>query len=258
MYSESLVRMFIVCTNCRTKYRTENTEIEANGRLVRCTRCQHEWVAYPDDYEKIEREAKLGKNEAKETEDAAPIFGFFDKTMPFILSVLFSLILLVASAVLLSITYYETLYHTSMHKVYKMLKVHNSTGLSIAGLEVNAEETKPGFMQAAVIMDIYNRNDFISVADKMRISIYDKDGELVDDMVMNIKKVLEPHAVKEVPGTLSKLPFGSKYIVLDIGNTIDMMNISVDRLLMQSAGINSDASEQMDEDNQKEDAMEGV
>ena len=39
--------MQIVCPNCKTSYQLADTAIGANGRAVRCMRCQTLWRAMP-------------------------------------------------------------------------------------------------------------------------------------------------------------------------------------------------------------------
>ncbi len=36
--------MIITCTNCNTKFRVKTNDIGQNGRLVRCSQCDYEWL----------------------------------------------------------------------------------------------------------------------------------------------------------------------------------------------------------------------
>ena len=45
--------MLIACPNCTTSYRLADVAIGANGRSVRCSRCQTQWRAMPPGYDAI-------------------------------------------------------------------------------------------------------------------------------------------------------------------------------------------------------------
>lgn len=46
--------MIVTCENCEVKYFINESELDDNGRIVRCTFCEHEWLLYhPKHYEHL-------------------------------------------------------------------------------------------------------------------------------------------------------------------------------------------------------------
>lgn len=59
--------MIIVCSNCDTGFRIPDGSLSEQGRMVKCSVCDHEWIAKPQDGVKEEEKPAPKREEIKET-----------------------------------------------------------------------------------------------------------------------------------------------------------------------------------------------
>lgn len=60
--------MIIVCSNCDTGFRVPDGSLTDQGRMVKCSVCDHEWIAKPKDAVKEEETPAPKREEKKETQ----------------------------------------------------------------------------------------------------------------------------------------------------------------------------------------------
>jgi len=252
--------MIITCENCDSSFRVPKDAIGANGRLVKCTSCDYEWLVKPEPLEvKKEENAKqeqpkeapkeevVVKKESTEEQPSSPEPKKGKTKKPpkrFIApkepihkrkwyryaayaSFAASLLLMIFQILVNSHT---LLAHTSsfVNKAYEFAGIYNTEGLVLEKVDCTIHEIRSSKdlgdnIEVEVDAYIKNVSDTPKVMQNIRFVLFDIEREYIGDLIMDIGSTIEPGENYHIEGVLNRVPKNSYYVSIDYGNYIEFV-----------------------------------
>lgn len=209
--------MIIECPNCNTKF-----ELELNappfGKKMKCSECAYAWIYLPE--ESDEPPASLQsiitptevKIEKKEQPVAMPTVKL-KAHIPIIASIV---VFLLCCSTLLGFNYAR-----GHNAFWGLLSTDNFKVLSVECKEASIESSNNSNSEIElwIKVDVFNSSNSLEVLKKMRLAVYDKDNNFLDELVMDIGKEVSPNSSELIEGRLNRIPANAMFIVVDIGNS---------------------------------------
>ena len=208
--------MIIECKNCNTKYRVDESEIDSNGRMLCCSKCEYEWLYIPE----------TNQITPKSTYN----FSKINKPKKFIKKrgyIVFYLIIILTSLSLF--LYFEREFLVKQHNlfemIYKLFDYHSTDGLIVEVSEPieeiygNKEHSEIKYKIPIKIINNSNKVKFVQV---IKIIGYDKEGNNILNFATNVRRDILPKSEINLSICPAKKISEIDYIFVKIGNHHDL------------------------------------
>jgi predicted Zn finger-like uncharacterized protein len=220
----------IKCENCDTQFRVPAQALGASGRFVKCTKCQHEWLAKPETATPVENvDAEEHKVSKPYKKFIPPPKKFYEekpfKYASYMLTIISTCFL--GWVLLVSNHYNITKSMPFVQSIYNLFSHYDHQALKIMGFdwEVKDSTGKTGLPVKEIEFDIYLKNTAVvaKTMDKVRVGVYNDNFEELGNVIVDKDYVVEPGQVQLIDGWLNSVPKDARYISVDIGNSSEIM-----------------------------------
>ncbi len=205
--------MIIECPNCNCKFELA-LNAEPIGKKMRCSECEYMWIYLPEEPAES-LQALITPKEAVIEPKIESTQSKFSFSGPDLLKVVFSAVLMLLICITtLLFNYYKS--HESF------LGVVSNSALKITSVEckendIEASNNSNHEHELWIKVEIFNAGDVGEMLHKMRFSVYDKDNNFLDELVMDADKEIAANQSESIEGRLNRIPADAMFIVLDIG-----------------------------------------
>lgn len=224
--------MFITCPECSTRYVVKADAIGAEGRKVKCAKCDHKWHQDPpsDDEREVaatavdttpQETAEIKTDKRKlpvVTDSKEPIVSKWMKAAVFLL--------LICNAVGGVIVYKDeiTMHMPQAKKFYEMAGLHDAKDgiimYDISVIEAPWKETTAKWISGV----LYNSEEEDIAIQKIRISMLDQEYKKIGERYFPTNDQALA-AKEELPfrAPLPRMPEDTAHLVVDMGNDLHML-----------------------------------
>lgn len=229
--------MIIQCENCETKFMVSDYEIKDNGRFVRCSRCDHEWVAYPpksnidkkieifDDKTNVnpfslnikaeaQRKAELHAQSAVQSRT----FASFFITMLCVLMI--GLGMIIMGIVLLDKGGANIFSSTPIHNFMSTYLNHN---LKITNIVLDVNHKKHNLCEMNIEAYIYNNGDREQKLSQLRVIVFDESKNEIKEVKISYNKFIKAGQQYIVRELINDIPAHAKYFSVDFGEPLELL-----------------------------------
>jgi predicted Zn finger-like uncharacterized protein len=223
--------MIIECPNCNSQF-NYNGNANLLGKKIKCSSCNYSWIYLPDEpIESLQNivqsniETKIEPKVESTPELTAKVMKRDVSKLSFVLSFATFLMFSVLTISLYLLIHIDE--HPSLYKYAKFIgySPNNSLKLSLVKCELRALESsndRYSEHEIGLEVNIYNIYDVEEVADKIRIAVYDKEIEFIDELIMPVAKTIPPKAFEVFEGRLNRIPKEATFVVVDIGSEAEI------------------------------------
>lgn len=236
--------MILECPNCSNRYLVDKRAVGAEGRVVRCAKCKHQWHAMPDEPKgeaekdnatldvaaaaKVEAPHDISLEEPNPelrpipSGSSVPALPKVKEKFPW--SVAYGAAASLLLFLLLSAIYFRPLI---VHSFPQSLPVYNAMGMYDTSGVVMADVAY--FKETPGLKDLHKLNGYIvNTTDEPR-QLPMLNVELLgnDDIMLRRRRLAEPYVLKpreskEFTQSVETSPDSVKRIVLEFGNQIEL------------------------------------
>ena len=171
--------MIVECRNCFTKFLVDNSEIDQNGRMVRCSVCEYEWLHFND--------TSVIKKSVPKKRNWLPVYFAFP-------IVLLCLILILQKDIIMQ-------QHQIMERFYEFFGYHNIKDLQI---KINDKITKikprgnRRLYNYKIPLNIRNTSGNWRYVPAIRIIARDSENTILEEYMHSLGLVIMPFSNREI------------------------------------------------------------
>lgn len=245
--------MIIQCENCQVKFKIPDGSIGADGRFVRCSQCEYEWLQKPEDANvgnsgtysgnvttSIEEELSNIAIDAGAS-DAIPITGpkpFYTNNWLFYGSISLLIISFIVLAVVTAFTMRNSLEkHLPISKaLFEYIGMYDSNGIKIEDMqlvvrEINAAKNQESVFEMTVTLGLRNTTDAPKFLDSLRFIVFNKNWQKIGFLDVSQHLTIAANSAEVVTSRLNYVPKSSIYLAASIGNSIENAIQNIDVIL---------------------------
>ena len=205
--------MIIVCDNCGTRYQIEESDIREGGLEVKCSKCEYVWFQSPFFIDDLAINAGVDKesldgvtcHKAQKSKEDCNLLKYSLFTL--VILICLSLFMIPRGGI-----------HWFLRPLYAVFAIYDSVDLEFESARFN-------YKNGGILIDttIVNNSNEEKVLPNMKISLYDGENNTLRTIkVIHNKKYINRGEQMEVTQQIHNVPIETKYIVLDIGNRLEM------------------------------------
>jgi predicted Zn finger-like uncharacterized protein len=238
--------MIIQCENCQTKFNIPDGSIGKDGRFVRCSQCEYEWLQKPED-ENIRNIELNNSNSTNPNLSIAEDLGISHpvksdiKHKPelpssFITSrwLLYISLAFFALSLLFALAVVSIRFHMEIEKalpisreMFKLLGLHNTQGLELADMAIKLRENTSAkdagkYKNMTIIVGINNATKATKELDTIRFSVFDKNWGRLKELTVPLRKSINPESFESITSHLNEIPIEAVFLAVEIGNGIEI------------------------------------
>ena len=198
----------ITCSSCDTKFRIGNLAVLDDGRIVRCSRCDYEWMVTSDspevsgdDSDLKSGEVEIGGKTQKVKKAKKSHRSSFSKMLAMffvVLTAIFTVgIFALEDEALRFEDYYSDFLSTTRKNWAHLVEyIENSTGKKQQNtfLKLSEINIKPSIVENDIANNInlviFNYSDKIYVINKIQILYYNGNGDIITEDTKDVHKIL--------------------------------------------------------------------
>ncbi|MCT4635146.1 MAG: zinc-ribbon domain-containing protein [Rickettsiales bacterium] len=201
--------MRITCEKCNAVYSIAEKIIGSSGRIVKCAKCSHNWMALPlSESQKIPQiPLPKKKNLRKEPENYS--------------LKLISILLLIASITVISFLFFsrDLIKYKPLEAIYNSFSVYDNSGIKLKDFTYKIDYTD-------IIINGILINDSLEnkKVPNIRYTLLDKNKKIVfTSTVSRDQYILKPNTKLPVTYKINNVRKPVKYLQIDIGNKLELL-----------------------------------
>lgn len=245
--------MIITCEICSVKFNVSVDALGKNGRIVRCSNCNHEWfetaqtdILKADDKIKVENTAAVvapnveekspakdltvNVNKLNDFKDSLP--NKSDKLMTFmkVITILLIITLIISGVILHQDKLTKII--PEMRHFYKFIQLNQADNLKFTIIDCTLKnQNSDHTVELDVQLVIKNISERQQRLDSIRFSTYSKDRIYLGEFVMQINKSISAGRDETIEGVLNRVPKEVAFIGIELGGALDFTLRSPSQLL---------------------------
>jgi predicted Zn finger-like uncharacterized protein len=229
--------VIICCEKCGTSYLVPDSAISEAGRIVKCAKCSHQWLAMREIKIQAEVHANLTTpsfsppadfNNIKTEVDSNPLPksslpSVIDYKTPISLK-LAPVILSIMIIFSLMFFYSENLMNkfSFIEQIYIKQNIFNTKDMVLDNLNFTKQQNDKNQLNIELTGKIFNNSEKISKAPLILITLRNKYNEKIISHKINPNQNIAPKQSFTLDRIITNLTADAEYISLDIGNNIDL------------------------------------
>jgi|GEM_PF-3592077 predicted Zn finger-like uncharacterized protein len=236
--------MIIQCENCQTKFNIPDGSIGKDGRFVRCSQCEYEWLQKPED----DNIQNVGSNDsANAAVDVAEDLGISPVVKPntklipeqpssFITNrwLLYISLTFFVFSLLFTLAVFGLRFHMEIEKalpisrnIFELVGLHNTQGLELADMAIKLRENTSvkdagKYKDMTVIIGINNTTKVNKELDTVRFSVFDKNWRRLKELTVPLHQSINAESFESITSHLNDIPLEAVYLAVEIGNGIEI------------------------------------
>jgi predicted Zn finger-like uncharacterized protein len=225
--------VIISCEKCSTSYLVPDSAVSEAGRIVKCAKCNHKWLAM-----KKQTLGESAEAAAKATEGGpVPDYSFpkrsslpvvIDYKMPISLKLAPAFLLMMIISTL-GIFYNEELgnHFPSLKQFYDGKDIYSTEGMIFDGITFKKSEGDNG-LNVTFGGNIINNSDQVMRIPQLKITLRNKYNDKIQSQIFSPNdRALGPGESYDLNKgynitTITNLPESSEYVSLDCGNSLEL------------------------------------
>jgi predicted Zn finger-like uncharacterized protein len=245
--------MIITCPNCDTNFKVQADVITADGRFVRCSNCNHEWLEQgdntslhlPSESPQLDAASTLTTNAQSElpsSEKVKPeqIPFLRRKHMRYLTPILAAKLVFIFMS-LLAIYYHEQIieklplteqWYADLGIIDCPIKLEQASFI-VHKEDMSMEDRTAKDMGVDVKVIVRNNSKSGQRLGTVSFIVYDTNKNFIDKVTMNYDKVIAPNNTMNIEGRLNGVPKNAGFVALDFANNTHVVagNLNaIDRL----------------------------
>ena len=211
--------MLVICQHCESRFKVADDAIGPNGRAVRCSSCNHQWIEVPSPATGPSGVRNIVSTKPP-TLSRLPFYEYSEiRGVIYILCILSVLALLAG----LFVTNPEFLVKRLqwLPFINDITKFYNSNGLKLETVDCKITQASDSVELSARII-VRNTSEQNRMLDFVRFTILDDKKNNIGDLVINLAQDLKPNETETIEGKFNSLPKEAKFAVIEISNIIDL------------------------------------
>jgi predicted Zn finger-like uncharacterized protein len=229
--------MIVVCPECQSEFKIPPGVLSVDeGRRVRCSQCEHEWVQFAQEEVLENTEADLIKKKQKslrairqqqaevveEPANDGNVVVLEKRNLPYLRGALFVLAICFVVGV-----YHERFvlkYIPSLANLYQLIGIENTQGVTLYDVEVTRAANTARRHDMVVKAVIKNDSDQLRYVPKARVQLYSKRRELLKKHYAPLRiESLKPGEEVTFRTALWDIPQNTSVVVIDLGNGRELL-----------------------------------
>ena len=245
--------MIITCEICSVKFNVSADALGKNGRIVRCSNCNHEWfqvaqtsVSKAPDEVKIDsaisavapnveekspaKDLTVNVNKLNDFKDS--LTNKSDKLMTFmkVITILLIITLIISGVILHQDKLTKII--PEMRHFYKFIQLNQADNLKFTIIDCTLKnQNSDHTVELDVQLVIKNLSDIQQRLDSIRFSTYDKNRVYLGEFIMLINKTVDAQKDETIEGVLNRVPKEIAFIGIELGGALDFTLRSPSQLL---------------------------
>lgn len=247
--------MIIQCENCQVKFKIPDGSIGPDGRFVRCSQCEYEWLQKPEDAnvgeasaypehpsaapddslaEKLEAIAMASSTAPSSTVESPK--PFYARNWFFYSSVSLLILSFIGLAIVTALTMRHSIEQNlpASKAFFEYIGMHESSGIKIEDMqlvvrEINAAKNQESVFEMTITLGLRNTSKSPQFLDSVRFTVFNKDWQKIGFLDVDQHLNIAANNIEVITSRLNYVPKSSVYLAAEIGNGIEnsIQNIDV-------------------------------